>query len=453
MKRPFWRTLAWRLTLAFVLVSALALGTVGLIAAATTRSEFRAFLGEQAQATLLADVQNYWQAHGTLQGYRPPQPDRHDGEGGPPPQGGGPFLSLSPWLVLDAEQRAVYATPDVAPGQRVTDRPAIPITMNGQTIGSLVPSGRQLHPDRRGEEFLARTARALGWAMLGAAGLAVGMGLLVARTLLQPLEELRRRIRALQRGEAPAPLQQSSTDEFGEVLEAFGEMHQDVLRNQQARRQLTADIAHDLNTPLSVIAGTLEGILDGTFQPTPQRLERLYRETRHVAQLVNDLRFLALADAGELQIHRQPTDVATLIGEAVANFREVAQRQGVTLDTVLETPAPTVSLDRVRITQVLQNLLSNALRHTSPGGRVNVSVRADQGQLTVRVEDTGSGIAPEHLPHVFDRLYRADLSRSSGGSGLGLSICRSIVEAHGGHIQLSSTPGVGTTVTFALPTT
>ncbi|WP_081909120.1 cell wall metabolism sensor histidine kinase WalK [Deinococcus sp. YIM 77859] len=449
MKRPFWRTLAWRLTLAFVLVSALALGAVGVIAAVSTRSEFNAFLGEQARETLVRDVQSYVQAHGNVSGYwpsRPKGPDEH------PPPDDGRRVSLSPWIVLDAEHRAVYATPDVAEGQRVVDRPETPVTVEGKTVAYLVPSGRQLHPDRRSQEFLARTAHALGWAMLGATVWAVLMGLLVSQTLLRPLAELRRGIRALQRGEAaPPPLRQSRTDEFGEVLSAFGAMHQEVLRNQQARRQLTADIAHDLQTPLSVIAGTLEGMLDGTFQPTPERLARLHRETQHVSQLVNDLRFLSLADAGELHIHRQPTAVAGLIADAVGNFQEVARAQGVTLETTLPEGDGTVPLDRVRITRVLQNLLGNALAHTPPGGRVDVTVSRSEKQVVVRVQDTGSGIAPEHLPHVFDRLYRADQARSGGGSGLGLSICRSIVEAHGGQIEITSTLGVGTAVTFTLP--
>nr|WP_246580651.1 ATP-binding protein [Deinococcus aestuarii] len=441
--------------MAFVLVSAVALGVVGFISAASTRAEFGALLGAQAREDLGTQVRTYLAARGTLEDFRPagppapPPPRPPRGGSPPPPEGPGPFVSRGAWIVLDPDRRAVFSTPDVARGTRVTGRPETPVTAGGRVVAYLVPSGLRAQPDPRSQEFLARTVRALAWAMLGAGVLAVLMGLLVARTLLRPLRELLAGIRALGRGEAPALPGRARADEFGEVLSAFGEMHRAVERNQQARRQLTADIAHDLNTPLTVIAGTLEAMLDGTFEPTAQRLRRLHLETRHVARLVNDLRFLALADAGELHVNRQPAEVALLVADAVAGFRAVAEGQGVAVETRLEDV--TVSLDRVRITQVLQNLLANALAHTPGGGRVDVRARLEGGRLHVGVADTGSGIAPEHLPHVFDRLYRADGARSAGGSGLGLSICRSIVEAHGGEIRLTSRPGAGTSVTFTLP--
>ncbi|ACO47494.1 ATP-binding protein [Deinococcus deserti] len=450
MKRPYWRTLAWRLTLAFVLVSAAALGTVGFISSVYTRSEFSALLGAQAQESLTAQVQAYVQANGTVSGFRPSEPHPRNGDrAGPPPRT--PGVSRSSWLVLDEQRRAVFSTPNVPRGTRVPRPQGTPVTVGNRVVAYLIPSGMRPRPDRRGEDFLSRTAQAIGWSMLGATVLAVVMGLLVSRTLLRPLSELRRGIRALQRGDAPIAHQSTRTDEFGEVLHAFGEMHQDVVRSQQARRQLTADIAHDLNTPLAVISGTLEAILDGTFKPTSERLKRLHQETQHVSQLVNDLRFLSLADAGELHMNHKLAEVEPFIRGAVATFEEMARQGDVTLETHLKVAGVRASVDVVRITQVLQNLLSNALAHTSAGGRVVVTAEVAGQSLTVSVKDTGDGIQPEHLPHVFNRLYRADQARSGGGSGLGLSICKTIVEAHGGDIRITSAVGSGTTVTFTLP--
>lgn len=439
--------------LAFVLVSAVTLGTVGFISAASTRSQFSALLGEQARENIAGQVQTYVEKSGTLMGFVPTSPDNKGGFNGPPPTGstGMDRGFRSPWLVLDLQRRAVFSTRDVPQGNQVAGRPETPITVNNTVVGYLVPSGMQARPDRRSAEFLANTYRAIAWSMMGATALAVLMGLLLSRTLLKPLRQLQVGIQALQRGEAPSAVGTTRRDEFGEVLSAFGEMHQEVVRNQQARRQLTANIAHDLNTPLSVISGTLEGILDGTFKPTPQRLQRIHRETGHVAQLVNDLRFLSLADAGELHIHPKPTDVAALLTDVASNFREMSEQQGITLHADLPGEDLTAFADQVRITQVVQNLLNNALAYTQSGGEVRIRAVREARLVRVSVQDTGSGISPEDLPRVFERLYRADASRSTSGSGLGLSICKSIVEAHGGEIQLSSALGRGTTVTFTLP--
>ncbi|GGL19575.1 sensor histidine kinase [Deinococcus radiotolerans] len=459
MTRPFWQTLAWRLTLAFVLVSALSLGVVGLVSTASTRAQFGALVDAQAREQLQQTVQAYVERTGSVAGFRPLTPQPPGGvqspavppvpAGGPPRPGA--RAAPSSWVVLDPARRAVYSTPEVREGEQVLTAPAAVVTVGGKTAAFIVPSGRAPGLDQRSQEFLTRTARAIAWAMLGAAVIAVVMGLLISRTLLQPLGALLADIQALRRGEAPRRRRNVRPDELGEVLLAFGEMHETVTRNQQASRQLTADIAHDLNTPLSVVIGTLEGILDGTFQPTPERLGRLHRETQYIAQLVGDLRLLSLADAGELRMTVAPADLVSLIGEILASFQEAAGGQGVTLHQQQTAPQVTVPVDRVRLKQVVQNLLRNALAHTPAGGQVTVSVEDTPAAAWIHVSDTGQGIAAEHLPHVFNRLYRADSSRSTHGSGLGLSICTSIVEAHGGQMHIESTEGRGTRVSVSLP--
>ncbi|WP_027483329.1 sensor histidine kinase [Deinococcus pimensis] len=464
MKRPFWRTLAWKLTLAFVLVAALALGAVGVISYASTRSEFNRFIGDQARNDLVNRVQTYVQENGNLAGFTPYRRnfnvDQGHGttEGTPRSPDGrvfrdGPIFRAS-FVALDPQFRTLYATPTLPGGTRLPENllgRVVPVTVDGNVVAYVAPSGVEPRLDPRSQEFLERTSSSILWGMLAATLAAVGTGLLMARALLGPLQELRRGIQAVQRGEAPREAPRARADEFGEVLHAFHEMHDSVVRNQQSRQQLTANIAHDLNTPLSVISGTLEAMIDGTFKATPERLARLHRETRHVAHLVNDLRFLSLADAGELHLDLQETDAALVLREAVSGVAELAGRQGVTLAVEAPEHGPLMTLDARRVTQVIQNLLSNALSHTPPGGRIDVVVRHEGTSLSVDVQDTGVGIAADKLPFVFDRLYRAEDARSEGGSGLGLSICKSIVEAHGGRIGIRSEPGRGTTVTFALP--
>ncbi|GBF08151.1 putative histidine kinase, classic80 [Deinococcus aerius] len=464
MRRPFWNSLAWRLTLAFVLLSVLALSTVGVFSYAYTRSEFGRLLTYRARSDTAQQVQTYVQAHGTLAGLRlggPGGPPRFNGAGPsepppapPPATGGRPDVERGPFAVLDPEYRAVFATPGLPAGTQITGSrraAADPVRLNGRIVAYLLPSGTLPRPDERSAEFLARTARAVGLAMLAVALVAVLVGVWISRTLLQPLRVLQRGIDALRRGEPHAPLPAARRDEFGELLGAFNDMSAEVTRNQQVRRQLTADIAHDLNTPLSVIGGTLEGMLDGTFRPTPERLARLHRETEHLTRLVSDLRFLALADAGELRLTLEPTDVGALVSHTVGGFRELAERQGVGLTCQVPPGEVRVTLDPTRITQVLQNLIGNALAHTPAGGRIHVAAGVEGERLRVTVRDDGQGIAPGRLPHVFDRLYRGDAARSGTGSGLGLSISRSIIRAHGGQIGIDSAPGQGTTVRFDLP--
>ncbi|MEF2279608.1 HAMP domain-containing sensor histidine kinase [Deinococcus sp. YIM 134068] len=276
-------------------------------------------------------------------------------------------------------------------------------------------------------------------------------GLLLTRRLLAPLRELGRGVRALGSGEPPPTLPPGPPDELGELTAAFNAMGAELERRRQADRRLTADIAHDLNTPLTVMRSTLEGLLDGTFPTTPERLARLHTQTLHLGRLVGDLRLLALAETGDLHLRREGLEAGALVGDVVAGFAGLAEREGVTLTARLPDRPLSLHGDPTRLTQVLGNLITNALTHTPAGGRVEAGATAEPGHVVLTVRDTGRGIPAASLPHVFERAYRADAARAGTGTGLGLSSARTLVEAHGGRIDLTSEEGRGTTARVVLP--
>jgi two-component system sensor histidine kinase BaeS len=214
------------------------------------------------------------------------------------------------------------------------------------------------------------------------------------------------------------------------------------------RRELLADIAHELRTPLSVIQGRLEGILDGVYPPDDAQITLVLSETRMLARLVDDLRTLAQAESGTLTLKREPTDVAILTQAVVDSFS--AQAASLNVSCRLEAPPdlPVASVDPLRLREILGNLISNALRHTPAQGGISIEVGAAGDRVVVKVADTGCGIVAEDLPKIFDRFFKGASSR---GSGLGLAIARDLVAAHGGEIHAESRPGLGTTITFSLP--
>jgi signal transduction histidine kinase len=215
---------------------------------------------------------------------------------------------------------------------------------------------------------------------------------------------------------------------------------------------MTADIAHDLRSPLSVIAGYAEALNDGKLPGTPETYTILHRETRHLSRLVEDLRTLSLADAGELTLNRMPTQAAWLLEQAAVRHAVGAEQRGISLRVEASAQAGSVTVDPERMAQVFDNLILNAFRYTPEGGEVILEAGPAQENVVFRVRDNGSGIAAEDLPHIFNRFYRADKSRQQNGeSGLGLAIARSIVEAHGGSIAVESQLGQGSTFTLTLP--
>ena len=252
-------------------------------------------------------------------------------------------------------------------------------------------------------------------------------------------------------GDYSARVAERGPREVRSLARAFNSMAARLQTTDELRRALLADVTHELRTPLTVIQGNLEGLLDGVYPRDDAHLQPILDETRVLSRLIDDLRTLALAESGALQLQKEPTDLATLIGETVASFRAQADAAQVALTTEIATNLPTLHLDPARIRQVLENLIANALRYTPSGGKISVqySVSSIQSKsVVVSVSDTGRGIAPEELPHIFDRMYK---SRESRGAGLGLAIAKNLIAAHGGDISAQSELGKGTTIRFSLP--
>lgn len=302
-------------------------------------------------------------------------------------------------------------------------------------------------------DFLSDVRRSL-WIAGGLSGLAaVVLALIVSRQLTRPLRRLAAAAGEIALGNLAVRINERTQDEAGQVGKAFDTMADALQQQEQARQSFMADIAHELRNPLTVLRGNLEAIQDGLLEPTPEQVSTLHGQSVTLSRLVEDLRTLSLASTGHLEIHRQEMDLRQVAGTVVTGFQPAAAERGIVLSLQAPNELPLVFADPERVGQALRNLIDNALRYTPAGGSVVVSLTAKGGQATVAVADTGGGVAPQDLPHVFDRFYRADRSRSraTGGSGVGLAIVKQLVEAQGGGVSAQSEPGRGSTFAFSLP--
>jgi two-component system OmpR family sensor kinase/two-component system sensor histidine kinase BaeS len=330
---------------------------------------------------------------------------------------------------------------------------ATPITIGDERVGLLIvsefdPAGlRQLPSVGRAA---LRTFLFTGLAI--AAGSLV-VGLVISRGMSRPIVELTEASRAVASGDLSARVRVRYQGEIGELARAFNSMTEELARADQIRRNLTADVAHELRTPLSVIRGKLEGVIDGVYPATPEHLEPIVDETKLLTHLVEDLRLLTQAETDQLTLEMRPTDIGDLLRDAHVNFSPQASDRGVTLSLDLPAHLPAVTGDWRRIAQVLSNLVTNALRHTPQGGCVALRATAGDGTVRVSVADTGSGISSEDLPYIFERFWRGEKSRSraGGGTGLGLAIAKQLVEIHSGTIGVDTEAGKGSSFWFTLP--
>jgi two-component system sensor histidine kinase BaeS len=288
-------------------------------------------------------------------------------------------------------------------------------------------------------------ALALSWGVV-----AVGRTL---RDVADPAGDIMEAAGQLAEGNYDVHVPEHGPPEIRRLARAFNQMAVRLQAHDQQRRNLLADVTHELRTPLSVIQGSLEGLLDGVYPRDDAHLLAALEETRVLSALVDDLRTLALAETGRLPLHRETADLGALLRDTATAFLPRAEAAGVAVAVDVPGDLPSLEIDPVRVRQVLGILLTNALQHTPAGGSIRVAGRADGAgapaeAVSVSVTDTGSGIAPEDLPRIFDRFYKSPQSK---GSGLGLTIARNLVAAHDGRIEAESEPGRGTTIRFTLP--
>jgi signal transduction histidine kinase len=291
------------------------------------------------------------------------------------------------------------------------------------------------------------------WGALVAVAIAVALAFLLSRRTLAPVKALTSAAERLGRGDFSQRVQIKDKGELGELAQTFNSMAVDLEHTEKLRQNMVADVAHELRTPLSNIQGYLEALRDGVMKPDKETIRSLYEEALLLSRLVDDLQELSLAEAGELKLVQQAEDIGELIRQTVAAAAVKKKAKGLSLAVELPEKLPPANIDLRRIGEVLRNLLENAVDHTGRGGSVTVAARQLGNWLEVSVADTGEGIPAEELPNIFERFYRVDKSRTraTGGSGLGLTIAKRLVEAHGGRIDVQSQPGKGSRFAFTVP--
>lgn len=449
------RSIAVKLTLAFLLVGLTGALLVSVILQLRTRAAFDQFILNREQQTLVDTLMQYYAVQGSWVGveyhFLPGDIQKH-------PVPGGQFVrrDFVHFTLAGMDGAIIFSSGEEKIGRNLADEEldqAIPLTVDNETVGwvLLTPLYPEWVTNSPEAIFLSNINRAALASGLVAAALALSVGSILAFTMTRSLRELTEATVEIARGKLGRQVTVRSKDEIGELAASFNQMSADLARATLARRQMTADIAHDLRSPLSVLSGYAEALNDGKLPGTPETYAIFYQETQHLSHLVDDLRTLSLADTGELTLNLLPTSPQTLLERIATRHTLAAQQRGISLKVVAIPELPNVTVDPERMAQVFDNLVNNAFRYTPAGGEIELSAKMESGSVQLAVRDTGSGISAEDQPHIFDRFYRGDTSRQENGeSGLGLAIAKSIIEAQGGTITVESAPGQGAVFTIRL---
>jgi signal transduction histidine kinase len=441
--------LTTKLILAFLLVSVLSTGLVVLSTRVAANLEFDNFLRDRYKTELAEQLGKYYKRNHTWDGVE--EEFRHFGRQNFRPNSI-PRLSF---CITDAKGSVIVPGASRQRGEIIGSeilQYGAPIIVDGETVG-VVFIETPTNDNPMESEFLRRLDVSIFLSAVGAIFLALLTGIFLSSTITRPIRELTKATHSMTDGNLGQQVPVRSRDEIGELAHSFNKMSSDLARSFNLRKQMTADIAHELRTPLSLILGHAEGVHDGVLAPTRENFEIIREEAERLEHLVNDLRTLSLADAGELSVDFQPVNINAFMSDIHAHYLSLFNQKRITLNL---TPAPvmlTANLDPNRFAQVLTNILDNALHHTPAGGRVELKTQLTGNRIQLSVKDSGAGVTSEDAAHLFDRFYRVDESRTrdDGGSGLGLAIAKSIVEMHGGKIWAESEKGQGLKVVIELP--
>jgi two-component system sensor histidine kinase BaeS len=445
------KSITSKLVLAFIFVSLVSILLVAFITGYMTNREFRSYVTNENQANFSAILSEYYSGHGSWEGL--PSALGPTGMRYPMGMAGAEHSMMT---LVDTSGVVIIASSGFFPGQSVDSeiiKKGYSLYDNGRLIGTLVLGSPGYLINSGGMEFLSRVRRSLFFGGLTVMLLALILGVFLSRTLTKPILELTSAMRSISSGNMDHKIQVRSRDELGELTNSFNRMNSELAHSLNLRKQMTADIAHELRTPISIILGHADAIHDGVLPPNKENFEIIREEADRLNGLVDDLRTLSLADAGELSLDKEMVSVSELLEETRLSHLQLARQKEITIEVSAKENLPEANLDPRRILQVLNNLLSNAINFTPVGGKVVLSAQIEYENVKINVADNGSGIVEEDLPHIFDRFYRSDPSRqrNQNGSGLGLAIAKSFVERHGGTIRVESILHRGTAFTIDLP--
>lgn len=448
------RSITAKMVLGFLAIGLISTLLVVVLVRWNTKAEFSRFVSDRRGEDFVVALETYYQTNGSWEGLTeslawrgdPPPPLHDKNEPKPEPR----------FTLVDETGRVILAGAGFKLGEQVppeTLETGLPIQVDGKTVAILLLERIPFGENPLETQFIERTNRLMFYSALGATALALLLGIVLSRSLTRPLRELTLATHAVSEGDLSQQVPVRSRDELGELAKAFNKMSAQLSRSIDARRQMTADIAHELRTPLSLIVGHAEAVHDGVLSPSRENFEIIREEASRLEKLVDDLRLLSLADAGELPIIRQPVSPPRLLEDLHTAYRYRARQKKVRIVLDIASDLPMVELDAGRMTQVLSNVMDNALRHTPRSGTIVLAARQAGSSLELSIRDSGPGVSPQEAERIFDRFYRTDVSRQreDGGSGLGLAIAKSIVQAHDGQIWAESAPGQGLTVFIRLP--
>jgi len=458
------RSLKGKLILSYLAVALITVLVVSVLIWLTSDQSMMNMVVQQEVTSLSEAVQTYYTANGTLDGFyddylqknmmfggdqppsNPPNTTNQNSSSNPIPSSPDmrskhPFRGVQG--LVDASYRSLIPSKEYAVGDTVPQlgmKNATEVKVDGKTVAWILPdTSFEFNLSNEEQDFMRRTTMAIGVAALTGVVIAMVMGILLAGGILKPIRRLTQASHALAHGQLKQQVPVTSQDELGQLTTTFNQMSADLAAADQQRKRLTADVTHDLSTPLQIISGYIEMVEEGGIELTPERIEIIKTEIGHLRRLVGDLSTLTQVDASELDIQLQPVQPDYLMERIYRGYQPIAARQGVEITLDMPQYIPAILLDEGRMLQVLKNLVENALRYTPKGGMIKLGIVVSE-QVQLSVADTGSGIDADDLPYVFDRFYRADKSRSgnSGKMGLGLAICKALVTAQGGAISAFS---------------
>ncbi len=436
-------SIRWKMLVGFILIVALSIGTVAFVANRATKREFDRYI-TQDQALkyqrLALILSSYYEETGSWKGVQ----------------------KLIDKIKKTYQSRIVLANDEGTivgdtTGEMTGMIPDEALNLKIATLGETDnPSGFLYLKDRKRSAlekiFLSSVNRSITLAAIISVLGAILLTAIYSRRTLNPIQEITSAAEKIKRGDLDQEVKVTSRDEVGELASAFNSMAEELKQQERLRKNMVSDVAHELRSPLTKSHGYLEAIKEGSMEPEEKVIDSLYRNSKLLKKLVDDLHDLAMAEAGNLNLEKQPVLLDDIISRAVESINVSLEEGDLELD-IDSSEEVLLNVDPDRIHQVLQNLLDNAINHSDPGGQIKITTRLKEESIEVSVSDNGEGIPEKDLPHIFNRFYRVDHSRSrgTGGTGLGLTISKELVEAHGGSIDVRSERGKGTTFSFSLP--